>query len=78
MNGTGGYWTMQDSMTLTSTMTLTAGSLDTSSNNYGITVGRDWKNNGGNFIVNQSTAMFTARSRMKKITSGGDPFYNYS
>jgi hypothetical protein len=75
-NGAGGYWTLQDSMTVISSVTLTGGTLDTSSSNYGISVGNDWLNNGGAFAVNQSTLTFYGNATGKKVMSRGYPFYN--
>jgi hypothetical protein len=76
INGVGGYWTLLDSMTVNSTMTVTAGTLDASANNYGISVGRDWLNNGGIFIAHQSTVTFTGASTTQKIHSNGKNFAN--
>src|SRR5207302_6637215 len=56
VNGAGGYWTLIDSMTLTSTMTLTAGTLDTASQAI-LSMG-NWTNNSGTFKANQSTITF--------------------
>src|SRR5258708_37341091 len=42
-NGSGGYWTLQDSMTVTSSMTITNGTLDTSASNFDIGGANDWK-----------------------------------
>src|SRR5207302_665516 len=74
INGSGGYWTLQDSMTVTSNMTITAGTLDTSGSNLGISVGGSWSNTGGAFTTNQSTVTFTATTAGQTIRSKGSPF----
>ncbi len=75
MNGSGSsYWALADSMTVTSSMTLTAGTLDTTSSNQPILLGGSWYNPGGHFIVNNSTVSFTATTAAQRIFSGGDPF----
>jgi len=72
-NGSGGYWTMQDSMTLTGAMTISAGTLDTGSN-QNMSVRTDWLNNGGTFLSNGSTVTFTAITSGRQITSNAQPF----
>src|SRR5258708_35404790 len=68
---------MQDSMTIKSTMTLTAGTLDTKPNsNFFIKVAGDWINNGGVFIVNNSTVSFTSTASGGRVRSRGSPFRN--
>jgi len=76
VNGAGGYWTMLDSMTLTSTMTITGGTLNTGSGNNAILVGRNWRNSVGAFIANQSTVTFNGTVSNEKIFSNGSPFNN--
>lgn len=74
-NGVGGYWTLQDSMTVLSSMTITAGALDTDPvGNNGIAVGLDWMNGGGAFVGNESTVTFNATTSGRTITSGGSAF----
>src|SRR6185312_3884472 len=76
-NGSGGYWTLQDPLTVLASMTLTAGTLDTNPvGNYAVTVGLDWYNNGGNFAGNQSTVTFNATTSGRQILSGGVAFPN--
>ena len=73
-NGSGGYWTLQDSMTVLSTMTLSAGTLDTNSGgSYAMSVGGGWLNNGGTFTVNGSTVTFTG-SAAQVINNAGQSF----
>src|SRR4029077_8134851 len=62
INGSGGYWPLKDSMTITSTMTLTAGTLDTSSSNNAILLGGGWANTGGTFTAHQSTVTLNGAS----------------
>ena len=79
INGSGG-WTLIDSMTVTSTMTLANGTLGTSASNCGglscnMTVGGSWYETNGSFLTNTSTIAFTGATPLK-IQTGGDPFYN--
>ena len=81
LNGSGGYWTLQDSMTVTSTLTITQGALDTSGNNCSgaacsMSVAAGWLNNGGRFVANTSTVTFNGTIAAQNITSRGSPFYN--
>ncbi len=73
-NGSGGYWTLQDSMTVTSQITLAAGTLDTSVSNLAMTVGGNWFNNGGFFVANQSTVTFTGASAALQLDPNPSPF----
>jgi len=76
-NGSGGYWTLQDSMTALSNVTLTAGTLDTNSgSNLGIAVAGDWNNNGGTFTPNQSTVTFNGVSTSTSTWTGSTSFYS--
>ncbi|MFA5975688.1 MAG: hypothetical protein WC859_05915, partial [Elusimicrobiota bacterium] len=72
-NGSG-YWTMRDSMTVASTMTITNGTLNTGSND--ISVAGTWLNNGGTFVANASTVSFNGTTTAQKITSRGHRFNN--
>ena len=58
-------------MTLTSTMTITAGTLDTSASNCSsgpcIVVGGSWNNTGGTFYPNASTVTFNATTAAKSL-----------
>ena len=56
-NGSGAVWTLQDALTVNSTMTLNAGTLNTGSS-QSVAIGSNWTNNGGAFIANQSTISF--------------------
>jgi len=75
-NGAGGSWVLQDSMTVTSTMTLSAGTLNTKTGNTNnpISVGGSWYNTVGSFTANASTVSFTATSPGMTISSRGFPF----
>jgi hypothetical protein len=75
-SGSGGYWTLQDSMTVTSSMTISAGTLDPSVSNHGILLAGSWYNTGGDFIARQSTLTFTATTAGQRIRSAGEPFGN--
>jgi len=58
-SGAGGYWTLQDSMTVLSKVTLSAGTLDTGAgSNFAIAVAGDWSSAGGTFMARQSTVSF--------------------
>lgn len=75
-NGSGGYWTLQDSMTVTSSMTLTNGTLDTHSvGNYALSIEKEWLNIGGIFVVNASSVTMTGAGSSLRIRSGGFNFY---
>ena len=69
-----GPFTLLDSMTVDGSFTLTAGTLDTSASNFGLSPAT-WINNGGNFVANQSTVTF-AHGAAAYITSRGIPFAN--
>jgi fibronectin-binding autotransporter adhesin len=74
-NGSGGYWTLQDSMTVRASLLLDAGTLDTSvSGNYGILVGREWLTTGGSLNAHLSTTTFTGATTNLRIQSGGNVF----
>jgi hypothetical protein len=73
-NGVNGYWTLQDNLTVLSTMTLSAGTLDTnSSGSNQITLAGGWLTNGGTFIVNNSTVSFNGNSP-QVIRNAGQAF----
>ena len=56
------------SMTVTSTITLTAGTLDTSVSNFNIKLLGGWVGNGGTFAANGSTVTLAGTSASSKIT----------
>ena len=73
VNGNGGYWTLQDSMTVISTMTITKGTLDAST--QAITVNGSWMNTGGFFTSTApSMVTLTAPTTGQKIQSRGQKF----
>ena len=74
-----GYWTILDSMTVASTMTINQGTLDTSASSCGgaepsLSVAGSWLNSGGTFVANSSTVTFTASTTGQKIASNGSSF----
>src|SRR5262249_27179596 len=77
-----GYWTLQDTMTVTSTMTISAGTLDPSSNNCtsgtascDIKVGGSWSSAGGTFVPQTSTVTFNS-AVIQTLDPRGINFYN--
>lgn len=77
-NGTGAYWTMQDSMTVLNTLRLNDGTLDSNaSGNYGLLVTGEWLSAGGNFVANLSTVTFNGSAAGLRIQPGGDFGYLY-
>ena len=70
-NGSGGVWTLQDGLAVNSTMTFTAGTLNTGSS-QGVSIGGNWNDSGGTFIPNQSTITFigsTAQTFTEPVTT---------
>lgn len=75
-NGSGGTWILVDSMTVASTMTITAGTLNTRPvTNNGILVGGEWVVNGGGFIANASSVTFAGSATNQRIRSGNQNFW---
>jgi hypothetical protein len=78
-SGSGGYWTLQDSMTVTSTATIANGTLDTNSaTNLGIQVSGDWNFLGGTFVPNASTVTFAGAATSSSTLRGSTTFYSLS
>lgn len=76
INGSGGTYTLQASLTVTNNLTITAGTLDTKSgSNYGITIGNNYSNS-GTFTARSGTVTFNATATGKTITAGGSSFYD--
>ncbi len=74
-NNAGGYWTLQDSMTVTASLTLSAGTLDTNvASSFGISVGGEWLNISGTFAANSCTVTWTGAGSNLRIQSNGNPF----
>lgn len=59
-------------ITVTNTIKITLGTLN--SNNLGITLGRNWENNGGTFTPGTSTVTFNSNSAQSIFKSGGETF----
>ena len=76
-NGAGGTWVLQDSMTVISSITLNAGTLNSNTGTAlnGLAVGREWINGGGTFLTNSSSVTFTGSGTNLRIQSGDDQFY---
>src|SRR5262249_40424647 len=81
-NNAGGYWTLQDSMTIVSTMSITQGTLDTSAANCAggscnVSVGGSWVATSGAFVANSSTVTLggLAATNMR-LQTNNSPFYN--
>ncbi len=75
INGSGGTYTLQDALTTTNTLTITAGTLDTKSgSNYAISVGGNWSS-AGNFSARLGTVTLTGTGS-QTITLSPDHFYN--
>ena len=68
-DGVGGYWTLGSALSTTNTLTLTTGTLNTSTNNYGLTA------TAGIFISNNSNTKSMLWNASTIVTSS---FYNYS
>jgi hypothetical protein len=73
-NGSGGAWTLQDALTTTASITLTAGTLTPVSNT--ITLGGNWANNGGTFTSGTSTVTFNGSTNATLSGSSSTAFYN--
>src|SRR5439155_14814517 len=75
INGANTTFTIvSSSIAVKENLTLTAGTLDASSSNYGITVSSNWINNGGSFTAQKSTVTFNATTSAQTITSSVQPF----
>jgi hypothetical protein len=75
-NGAGGTWTLNHVLTATGTLTLTAGTLDVSSSNYGITVSGDWASTAhGHFTARSGTVTFNKASGTQTLSGSGGSFY---
>lgn len=74
INGTGGVWTLADALDINASATISAGTLDASTSNYGITVANSWADSGNNFTERSGTVTFDGSSS-STITNGGS-FYN--
>ena len=74
-NGSGGAWTLQDALTTTASITLTAGTLIPGSNT--IKLAGNWANNGGTFTAGTGTVEFNGNNSLQTASgSGATAFYN--
>jgi len=75
-NGTGGYWTLTDSMTVLNDMTLTAGTLDTRANlNHGIALGGNFIETAGVFVTRNSSVTLAGTTTTGRIRSGNSQIW---
>jgi hypothetical protein len=75
LNGSSGYWTQNQNVTTTNNLTITAGTLDSSTQNYGLTVGGNYTNSSV-YVPRNGTVTLNATSTGKTITQGNSAFYN--
>src|ERR1022692_544828 len=71
-NGSGGTWTLNNALTVKNNLTISAGSLDSSTSSYGITVGGAWSN-AGSFTPRSGTVTLNG---IGQSFSGATIFYN--
>ena len=71
-NGAGGTWVLQDSMTVISSITLNAGTLNSNTGTAlnGLAVGGEWINGGGVFVTNSSSVTFTGSGKQSAHSIG--------
>ncbi|MBU1811373.1 MAG: DUF2341 domain-containing protein, partial [Candidatus Omnitrophica bacterium] len=74
-NGAGGKWTLADSLDIDNNLFLTAGTLDVSSADYGVTIGGDFNRSGGTLAQRQGTVAFDDADKVSAIY-GDNTFYN--
>ena len=74
-NGVGGAWTLADAMDVNNNLTITNGTLDVSTSNYGINLAGNFSS-AGTFTSRSGTVTLDGTSTGKTITSGGASFYN--
>ncbi len=71
-NAPGGTYTLQDALIANAGIKITAGTLDVSTNNYGVTVGNNWQNS-GTFTARGGTVTLNGTNQ---TLSGSTTFYN--
>jgi len=76
-NGSGGVWTLQDATNVSTSITLTAGTLALGSNTLTLSgTGTVWNANGGSLTAGTSTITLSDASSSSKTFSGGGLTYN--
>lgn len=75
ISGTGTKTITGGDITVNGNLTLSAGTLDASTSNYGISIKGNWVNSGGTFTSRSGTVTFSGTSN-QAITSNGNNFYN--
>ena len=75
VSGGGTTATLEGTITVSNDLTISAGTLDVSATDYGITVSGNWDNN-GTFTCQGGTVTFDASSGDKTINDGSSAFYN--
>ncbi len=69
-----GTITLNATTTVNGSLTLNSGTLDVSTSQYGLIVGKSWLNNGGKFVPRSSTITFAGTTSGLEILSGGQRF----
>lgn len=69
-----GTITLNALTTVNGTLTLNSGTLDVSTSQYGLIIGKSWLNNGGKFVPRSSTVTFAGTVSGLEILSGGQFF----
>jgi hypothetical protein len=72
-NGAGGTWTLNNALTVNGDLALTAGTLDASATNYGISVAGDWTKTSGAFTARGGTVTLNGTNQS---IAGSTTFYN--
>ena len=75
LNNSGTTFNAGGNLTIYATTTISAGTFDVTTNNYSLTIGNDWVNN-GTFTPRGGTVTFATSTGAYFITSGGSSFYN--
>ena len=76
LNGVGGGWTLQSTLTTVNNLIITAGTLDVdTTNNYAVTIGGSYTNS-GTFTARAGTVTLSATTPGQTLISGSSAFYN--